>query len=258
MKINRASFFAFVLLLVIAINFPLLALQYSLIGPEFYYAQRKKDGGTKQTGWLYGGRALYERRVPCGFYWAVDGYYAYGKLHGKGSSGSKLKSELTEKEIEGRLGYSFSLNPCKNITITPFGTYGYYCNKNKFVDPSPLEVTYHDSYQYGGGGISLSLPLTRCFTAELIFNAKYMFQAKSIVKDDPEYDDIKLIIENKMQYEASLPLRYATCLKGWKITIECAPFYRFRHFGERPNYPFDFIETKFQNYGVSLTAGVRY
>lgn len=257
MKINRASFFAFVLFWAIAIDLPLHSLQSFLIGPEIYYAQREKGGGTKQTGWLYGGRALYERKIPCGFYWALDGYYAYGKLHGNGSSGSKLKSELTEKEIEGRLGYSLCFKSCKNFTITPFGCYGYYCNTNKFVDPSPLEITYHDSYQYGGGGISLALPFTRCFTAELIFNANYSFQAKSLIKDD-EYDDIKLIVENKIQYQASLPLRYAACIRGWKMIIEFAPFYRSRHFGERPNYPFDFIKTKFQNYGASLTAGVRY
>ena len=41
-------------------------------------------------------------------------------------------------------------------------------------------------------------------------------------------------------------------------TINVTPFYRFRHFGGRPNFPFDYIDTKFQLYGVQATVGLSF
>ena len=75
------------------------------VGPEIYYLKRKKEGGSYQSGVLYGGRATFERNKVPGIYYALDAYAAYGRINGKTSSGKKLKSKILDSEFQGFLGY---------------------------------------------------------------------------------------------------------------------------------------------------------
>lgn len=220
------------------------------LGPEVYHSKRTKEGGSHQTGWLVGGRVLYERRAPCKLYWAFEGAYAYGTITGKTGAGKKLKSHLTDGEIEGHLGYTFCFPKICRVTLTPYGGYGLFTSINDFVSPSPLHCKYFDNFQYALAGIDAYIPLGACLQAGVNFKAKFMTKGRSTVTEDDDYDDITLLMSNKTQYEVELPIRYKTCWKHCKIMMDIAPFARWRHFGGRVNFPFDFIDTKFRIYGA--------
>lgn len=223
-------------------------------GPEIYYIHRKKEGGSRQTGWLYGGNVIYERRISNGFYWALDSYITHGQITGKTRSKKRLKSNLTDTQIDGRLGYSICFQKCKNLILIPYCGYGYLHSKNDFKDPSPIPCEFHNHIQYGLVGVTNSLSLTQRLTAGLQCTAKYVFNGENKIKDDPQYDNITLTIGDEVQYEIEAPFRYTTCWRGREIIANFSPFYRLRHFGGNANYPFDFIDTKFHLYGGTFTV----
>ena len=228
------------------------------IGPEIYYLRRTREGGSWQSGWLFGGRALYERRIPFGFYWAVDGYFAKGDITGKSSSGNKLKSNFTEVEIEGRLGFSLCFRICPKFSFTPYGGYGgFYC-KNDFIHPSPLTCTFRDSFKYALGGIITSMRINDCLEASIDFKAKYMLEGQSDISHDPQNGHLSLKMNNEVQYELAIPINYTRCWRGRLLKITVAPFYRFRHFGGMLNFPYDFIDTKFRSYGGRVLIYLSY
>jgi len=226
------------------------------IGPEFYHAKRTKDSGSKQTGWLWGGRGLYERRRHAGFYWAADAYYACGEISGKTASGSSLLSKLRDSEIEGRLGYAFCVKKDAKLTMIPYGGYGYFYSKNAFKKPSPLPYDLDICFEYGLLGAEASFFPFPCLECGLNFKAKYMLEGKSKVKDDPDFDNFTQEIESQIQYEADLPFRYYSCLCNKQFIAVFAPFYRYRHFGGKVNWPFDFIDTKYSIYGARLLISI--
>ncbi|MFQ5729470.1 MAG: hypothetical protein ACE5GN_03825 [Waddliaceae bacterium] len=228
---------------------PIKHPHYLFIGPEIYHLKRMRKGGSKQTGWLYGGKTIYERYKRCGFYWVLEGYYSLGRITGSTASGKRLKSDLTDREIEGRLGYSFCIRKWRNLTLTPYGGYGYFYSKNDFHHPSPLPCEFHNRFNYGSAGLAAAICLTPSLEATANIKAKFMLKGKSRVKDDPDYNNVTLQMNNETQYEVEAPLRYYTCCRGWNIVASIAPFYRFRHYGGHANYPFDFIDTKFHIYG---------
>lgn len=232
--------------------------QIVYLGPEVYYLKRTKEGGSKQDGWMFGGRVLYERRKSCGFYWAVNGLYAYGNINGKTSSGRILKSTLTEAEIEGRLGYTFCFKFCSSFSFTPYGGYGRYYCKNDFKHPSPLTCTYRDSFDYGIGGFIATKRFNPNFETSLDFSFKQMFTGKSSISHDPEYGHVCLKIRNEIQYEVAVPVIYTTCWKNRVLKLYAAPFYRYRHFGGLLNFPFDFIDTEFRSYGLRFMVYLSY
>jgi len=228
------------------------------IGPEIYYLHRTREGGSSQRGWLFGGRALYERRKAFGFYWAADGYYAQGTITGKNSSGSKLKSDLTEVEAEGRLGFSLCFRFCPKFSFTPYGGYGRFYCKNNFKHPSPLTCTFRDSFDYALAGLMTSIRFNQRLEVSIDFKTKYMLEGQSEITHDPENDHVSLKMNNELQYELAIPINYNCCWRGRLLKISVAPFYRFRHFGGMLNHPYDFIDTKFRSYGGRVLFYLSY
>jgi hypothetical protein len=226
------------------------------IGPEVYFTKRDKEGGSKQDGWMYGGEVRYERRPYGGFYWCLEGYLATGEINGKTASDRKLKSDLTDREIEGLLGYSFCLKSLKRLTIIPFGGYGYFDCKNDFKKPSPITCKYCDHFQYAVAGLEASFFPKTCLECGVKLKIEFMMEGKSEVRNDPEFDQVTLLIENENQWVIELPFRYYSCWKNKKIAAIFSPFYRCRHFGGRMNWPFDYIDTKFHNYGASFLLNI--
>ncbi|MGA8163880.1 MAG: hypothetical protein WB791_02510 [Waddliaceae bacterium] len=224
-------------------------LHKGFIGPEIYHMKRTKKGGSRQTGWLYGGRALYERLRRQGWYWALRGNYASGCLTGKTASGGHLNSRVAEAEIEGRGGYSFCCSPWKLSSLTPYAGYGYLYSKNRFLATSPLPCTFHNRLHYGTIGLLSLVCFTDNLEAGFDLQAKFTVEGKSIVTDDPDYDTVTLFMKNKTQYEVNIPVRYRTCWQNCAIVVSLIPFYRFRRYGSQGNYPFNFIDTKFHLYG---------
>lgn len=226
------------------------------LGPELYHTKRTKKGGSEQTGWLFGGHGNYERKRHNYLYWSLDGYYAYGELNGETPSGKTLKSDITDRQIEGRLGYAFCLKNWKKFTLIPYGGYGYFDSRNDFKKPSPRQCEYFNHFYYGAAGFEASFYPFPCFEFGINFKASFMNEGKCKLKGDPDSGDVTLLIENKTQYEVDLPLRYYACWCDRNIVAIFSPFYRFRHYGGRVNWPYDFIDTKFQIYGAKILLNI--
>lgn len=232
--------------------------QHFNVGPEAYYLHRSKEGKSKQKGWLYGVRGTYERlRCEGGFYWAVDGGWAKGDLKGHTKSGKTLKSTLSDWQVEGRLGYAFSLNRFPSLQFIPYGGYGYLQSKNTFKKPA-IPCTYRESFDYGALGVYVWWRASYCLKAGIHFKEAWMNTAKCKVSNDPDYDHLTLHIGNKNQYEVELPVIYQVCCKGKNITFLIAPFFRYRHLGFQENYPFDHFDTQFRLYGIKTQLLLSY
>ncbi len=228
------------------------------LGPEVCHLSRHREGGSKQSGWLYGGHLRYDRIAKDSVYWAFDAYCDTGNITGKTASGRKIKSTITEYEIQARLGYSIYWGDLRELLIIPYGTYSYFHGKNKFEHPSPAIYTLHDTLHLGGGGVWISFALMENCRCGLDFSAKYMIQGKNHVRDDPEFDNVSLEIESKWQYEIDLPIEFIVPLCDYNFEVRFVPFYRFRHLGGKPNYPFDFYETKFETYGAQFLVSLGF
>lgn len=85
-----------------------------------------------------------------------------------------------------------------------------------------------------------------------------MYNAKCAVTGDPDVDDFNLLIEDDWNYRIELPMiyRFCPCFGGFEAQV--TPFYEFRHYGGRENFPFDFIDTKLMIWGFNLLLSYRF
>jgi hypothetical protein len=222
------------------------------IGPEYSHISRTREGGSKQTGNLVGGHIRYDRISPHSIYLGADAYYDTGKAKGKTASGKQIRSTIDEYEIQARLGYNLYIDRINQLLIIPYATYSYFYGRNKFYGPSPNQYKLHDHLHLGGAGLWVSFCLFDCCRLGVDFNAKYIVDGKNKVTDDPEYDNIKLEIESQWQYELAIPIEFKVPVCDCCLECRFVPFYRFRHLGGKPNYPFDYKETKYRLYGAQL------
>lgn len=249
-------FLALFLSAVSAVSASLPASKVS-IGPEVYYLDRKREGGSKQHGMMYGVRGSYERIKRYKWYIGAEGFYAEGTLKGH-TSNSKLKSIMVQESAEGRLGYTFQAKDCFRPSFTPFGGYGYYRESNRFHSPSPLRVKLVADFSYISYGFLSSITPFSHITVG--FNAKLrsMYDAKCRVKKDPDLENTKMVIKDKLQYRLELPIYYDFCLCCLNAEIGLVPFYESQHYGGRENFPNDFFDTKLWLYGANLQFTLRF
>lgn len=219
-------------------------------GPEVYRITREKKGGSAQDGWMIGIHGTYERLHHYGFYWAIDGYWAKGNIEGETRSGKILKSDLTDRQIEGRFGYSLCFPICQKLRFVPYGGYGSFNSINKFKKPSPIPFKSETNFDYWLGGIITLYDISSCWDMGINLKYKYPLEPKSKISDDPDYDDMKLHIGTEIHYEIEVPFRYYHCWRGKNASVSFTPFYRFRHYGEQENSPFDSIDTRFHIAGA--------
>lgn len=222
------------------------------LGPEVYHLTRTKEGGTKQKGYLYGLRGGYDRIKRYRLYWGIEGYFAKGQIRGKSGSDAKLVSDILDSEIEGRFGYTFHRKTCFQASFTPFIGYGYFYQTNHFKHPSPLHLHFRDTFQYLVGGFISKFYINPCWNVGITFKAKYSIDGKSKITHDPDFDDMTIQMSDKMQYSVDFPINGVFCWCNRMLDLSLVPFYQFRHYGGRENFPFDFIDTKFRIYGVRL------
>jgi hypothetical protein len=222
------------------------------IGPEIYYLRRTREGGTKQTGGMYGVRAIYDRIKRFRLYWGADVLYASGCLNGKSSIGNRLRSTFTDFEVEGRFGYTFQSKGDYQPSFTPFVGYGYFCETNKFRHPSPIKVKFDTYYRFYVVGFLSSLAINPSFTIGVNFKARFMVDAKCKIKNDPDFKNVTQLIDDKVNYRLEVPLSYYFCPENKKFGLDLIPFFEYRHYGRRENYPFDFLDTKIRIYGGSF------
>jgi len=257
--IHNMKFRVLILLLLVfsseasAINVRFLRGPYKLyIGPEVYYLKRFKEGGSRQKGALVGGRFQFERESNNSIYFGAEGYIARGKLRGRANSGSSLSSTMTDSEAEGKLGWKFHRNWRVPVSLTPFLGYGYFRSKNALRAPSPIFVKYTNKFEYTIMGLYLEAEWACNLSAGIDFKAKYMVEGTSKTSNDPFAPSSELVMSNRTQYEVALPIKKTLICQRRCFIVTFSPFYRYRHYGGRENFPYNFYETKFDIYGANL------
>lgn len=236
--------------------FPNLYPNKFYIGPEIYHVNRLRDGGTRQRGWVYGVRAGYDRVKRCKLYWGATALWAQGPLRGKSNS-VKLKSTFSDQNIEGRIGYTWQKKCGYHFTFSPFVGYGYFRETNHFHRNHPLKVKFRNCYNYAAVGFLSRIEICPCWTVGINFKARFPFDSRCHVSNDPEFDNTRMLIQDRVHYRLEIPLAYRLCDCNEQIEFDLVPFYEYRHYGGRVNYPFDFLDTKLNIYGVSLQFSYR-
>lgn len=228
-------------------------INHAALGPESYWVTRTKAGGTRQTGILWGARATFERLKRYGWYVGADILCATGTLDGKsGAENNKIRSTLTDTNVEGRFGYTLQHKSNCGFSFTPFFGIGYFRETNNFSHPTPIPVHFRNTFSYIPLGFLSHAYLNSAFGLGLNFKVRYLFQHNNKVTHDPDHKSLNIHYQENLQYRVELPLTYDQCFyhRLWRINF--VPFYEYRNYGQLANYPFDFIETKLQMYGAYL------
>ena len=220
------------------------------IGPEVYYLHRNRKG-SKQNGWIYGGRIGYERIKRCRLYFGVEGLYtAKGNL--KGHTGeNKVRIQFQDKNIEGRFGYTFQQKAGLLATVIPFVGYGYTEEVSFLKRPINFYQKSRLTYDYFAAGFITQIYPHKNFVLGLNFKARFLFNSKSKVSHIPE-GSFTHHFQHCAQYRAELPLTYRLTPECDRFAVSLVPFYEYRHYGTQFGTPFDFIDTKFNFYGFDV------
>ncbi len=234
--------------------------QRVFVDPEFYHVKRSRSGGSYQNGYLYGAKIGYNRIKRNSFYWEINGNFAEGRLKGKNARGASLVSDMTDTDIEGRIGFSIQQKCGYRISFTPYVGYGYFNQANKFVSPSPIKIKFTEIFHYASAGFLSRFLWNENLALGLNFAVKYPWDSKSKVSDDPDptIDKLYLIISNRPQYEVELPISYFRCGENGRWELDAIPFYQLRQFGGHENYPYDFLKTKLSIFGLRLGLALQF
>lgn len=227
-------------------------------GPECYWVIRTKAGGTRQSGFMCGGRATYERIKRYGWYAGADILCASGTLDGKSGTENKIRSRLTDTNFEGRFGYTLQHKSNCGLSFTPFFGIGYFRETNNFTRPSDIPVHFRNTFSYFPFGFLSHIYLTSQFGVGVNFKLRYLFQHKNEVTHDPEHHSLCIHYQENLQYRVEVPLTYDKCIYNRLWQLKLVPFYEYRNYGPLANFPFDFIETKFKLCGAYLQVVVLF
>lgn len=227
-------------------------------GPEVYHAKRLRQGGSQQKGWLYGLRICCEREELNSLYWGIEGAWAEGRLNGDTPSGAELRSNMTDTEVEARLGFTMAGHCLTCFSIRPFIGIGYYQGVNRFLPPTPLPIRSADSWGFGTAGVATQFWCNDTWRVGLNVKARQMWNAKNRVSGDPGVPNIVTLIKDELNWVVEIPLEWYPWIYGRCCQVAATPFYQYRHLGGRESYPKDFFETKWWIYGGRLTFGVGF
>lgn len=232
------------------------ASQYLTIGPEFYHMWRLREGGTRQSGTVTGGRISYDRIKGCSWYLGADAFLGTGTLAGHNSRGRAIASKVEDRSIEARGGYTLK-SQCDHF-ITPFVGYGHFCERNTFHAPSPIPFTFIETYNYIATGFLTGVNFTPLLSMGINIKAEFMVNGRSKVKNDPLLNKVSLKFKDEINAKVEVPLIYRFCLLKRHFGAILTPFYAFRHFGGKLGFPFDYADTKFHLLGVRASLGYSF
>lgn len=237
---------------------PLLAKQWiktyaleTYAGPEIYEMRRSKEGGTRQSGTLYGFRIGYDHIHRYKFYWGIDALWAKGFLEGK-TEEHRVKSLFTDMNLEARLGYTFQSKGWRCASFTPYTGGGYFWENNDYQNPSPLTVHFKNRFSYIPLGFLSQIFIYPNWSLGMNLKLRYLLEGQQHVTHDPEHSRLIQHYEEHFQYRIELPITYFFCWKKYALALGLIPFYEYRPYGHRANFPFDFLETKLKLYGTTL------
>ncbi len=223
----------------------------TFIGPEIYWVKRFREGGTEQTGTLYGGRIGYDHVKRYNLYWGADFLWAQGCLEGDHAD-SHLKSILTDSNLEARVGYTFQSKHWRCASFTPYLGGGYFWEKNVYQHPSALHVHFKNRFLYIPIGFLSQVFVSPTFSIGLNVKVRVLLQGEQEVSHDPEFGRSIQHYGEKLQYRFELPLTYFFAWCSSSLGARLVPFYEYRHYGHRANFPFDFFDTQLRCYGATL------
>ncbi len=180
------------------------------LGPEVYYVERdrqilfdlkgKLPSELHQKGWMYGERFSYDRVRFNALYYGADQYYAVGKVQGCCSFGMCPQVNLTDAEIEGRLGYTLGFSSPYSFYFTPLVGFGNFTGKEvviryarnrrlfilpshqDFVDPhmaARLKITNRPRLYFFSAGFLSGFFFNECSSAGVNFKVKIPTSARN-------------------------------------------------------------------------------
>lgn len=226
-----------------------------LLAGDVFHIDRQRKQGAKQHGWLTGGHFFYRHIKRYHLYWALEGAYAVGPLHGKSAKG-KLHSSMTDAFAEVQLGYTLQDKERYWPSLTPYIGVGRLWDDNKFNKSSPLPLHYKIRYSYASAGMLTNYSVTEQWNIGINFKVRYMWRPKCSVSNDPDFEKVSLKIGNDhWQYRIELPVNYRLCSCP-RLAFTFIPFYERRCYGGCASYPFDFIRTRYIEAGA--TIGITY
>jgi hypothetical protein len=182
------------------------------LGPEVFFVERDRQILLKneflphqieQTGWMYGERFSYDRIRFNALYYGVDQYYAVGHVEGCLKGGIHPRVNLTDAEVEGRLGYTVGFSSPINAFFTPLVGFGYYAGKEvvkrygrnlnllivasqqDLIDPlhfETLTITNRPRIYFYSLGFLTGVFLNECSSVGINFKAKIPTSAKNKVE----------------------------------------------------------------------------
>ena len=228
------------------------------IGPEVFYIRRMRDGGTKQVARMDGICVDYDRLKRYSWYFGGTFSYAEGRLKGHSGSQTEILSTLTDKIWEGRFGYNFQRRGEKGYFVAPYGGYGYFDEINDFHPPTPTPLKFKNTFNFVSAGFLSGVNLSSVFTMWINFKMKFMLNGTTKVTDDPVMGDSTLLMNNEVLARIEVPLIFSPAFVRMDLEFVVDPFYEFRHFGGRPGFPFDYIDTKYNLYGANFALRKRY
>jgi hypothetical protein len=229
---------------------PLLHGHEFSYGSIIYHNERHRAGGSWQDSNLRGVRFSYQRHQKWSLYWGVEGYYAKGKAEGKTATGGRLNSTLIDSEVEGRFGYTLHLHCRACISVTPYVGFGVYDGYNNFHPLNRTAITFHNHFSFSSAGGLLELYISPCLKVGCSYTSRWMFNGTNTIQDDPTRDNIELMMNNARHEYYQFPITFRRqCSKSAYVLT---PFYQKRHYGGRENFPFNYIDTKFDIYGLFL------
>jgi hypothetical protein len=220
-------------------------------GGEGYYLKRKLETGTRQEGSLYGIRLTHERVRPWSWYWAAEGHWARGHLDGHSSRHFPIRSEMTDVDVEGRLGFTLR---CCRLLLTPIVGIGYFSESNDFKPPTPLVVLVRTHVGYVPLGIVSRFYLRPRLSIGLDAKALLPFDGQAKVCD-PELGESRLNFDPRIDYAIELPIRYRLCGRARNLELLLALFWRARSYGRHCGVTHDFYETRITIGGARLQLG---
>jgi len=244
-------YFAFIILI---LN-PLLADQGHIFsaGAEACHMTRLRAGGAHQSGYLNGVRMSYDHLADSWLYFGGDYFTGQAHMEGKSASQTPIVSVLKDVIAEGRVGYIKHTKTPPKAFFALFSGYGLFHEVNAFCDPSPLTVTFTDTFSYLPVGLLSGMELFSMFTIGLNIKAMFMINGMSDVTDDPIGGGGTLLMNNEWNSRFELPITFSPPQTFLHLFFGFVPFAEFRHFGGREGFPFDFLDTKFQLIGGRLS-----
>lgn len=220
-------------------------------GPEIYYVNRAKKKGGNQTGTIYGARLGFDQIRRYKLYWGADVLWAKGTLNGR-TDESRIKSTLTDINVEGRFGYTFQSKSWRCASFTPFVGCGFFWENNFFQHPTPLPLHFKNRFSYVPFGFLSQIFINPNWSVGVNFKVRFLIDSSVHVSNDPDHDDVTQNYQELLQYRAEIPVTYFVCWKEQSLAVSLVPFYEYRPYGYRANFPFDYLETKFNIYGATI------